>query len=84
MRKIKRGTLKTRSIEMKIRLRLMYGAVFLKLLYKWMLLEKVMLGNRPLFPALVVTLFLCSDKWTFASESLDELTVIRNTIVSRR
>jgi hypothetical protein len=78
MRKIKTGTLKTRSIEMKSRL--MYGAVFLKLLYKSML-EKVTRGNRPLFLALVVNLFLCYDKWTIASESVDELTGIRKCLV---
>jgi hypothetical protein len=51
MRKIKRGTLKTRSMEikMKIRLMYMYGAVFLNLLYK-SILQKVTQGNRPLFP----------------------------------
>ena len=76
MRNIKTGTLKTRSIEMKRRLMYMYGAVFLKLLYKSML-EKGTRGNRPLFPALVGNLFLCYDKWTIASESVDELTGIR-------
>jgi hypothetical protein len=76
MRKIKTGTLKTRSIEMKSSLMYMYGAVFLKLLYK-SILEKVTRGNRPLFPALVVNLFLWYDKWTIASESLDELIVLR-------
>ena len=62
---------------MKSSLMYMYGAVFLKLLYKSML-EKVTRGNRPLFPALVVNLYLCYDKWTIASESVDELTGIRN------
>jgi hypothetical protein len=76
MRKIKAGTLKTRSIEMKSRLMYMYGAVFLKLLYKSML-GKVTRSNRPLFTALVVNLFLCYYKWTIASESVDELTGIR-------
>lgn len=79
MRKIKTGTLKTRSIEMKMKSRLMYGVVFLKLLYKSML-EKVTRGNRPLFPDLAVNLFLCYDKWTIASESVDELTGIPNHI----
>jgi hypothetical protein len=54
----------------------MYGAVFLNLLYK-SILEKATQGNRPLFPEVVVNLFLCYDKWTIASESVDELTGIR-------
>jgi hypothetical protein len=61
---------------MKSRLMYMYGAVFLKLLYKSNL-EKVTQGNRPLFPTVIVNLFLCYDKWTNASESVDELTGIR-------
>lgn len=80
MSKIKSGTLKTRSMAMKMkmksRLMYMYGAVFLNLLYKSML-EKVTQGNRPLFPEVVVNLFLWYDKWTIASESVDELTGIR-------
>jgi hypothetical protein len=76
MRKIKRGTLKTRSREMKSRLMYMYGAVFLKWLYKCMM-ENVTRGNRPLFPEVVVNLFLWYDKWTIASESVDELIVLR-------
>jgi hypothetical protein len=54
----------------------MYGAVFLNLLYKSMM-EKVAQGNRPLFPEVVVNLFLWYDKWTIASESVDELIVLR-------
>ena len=77
MRQIKRGTLKTRSIKMKSSLRLMYGAVFLKLLYKSML-EKVTRCNRPLFPDFAFDLFLCYNKWSIASESVDELIVLRN------
>jgi hypothetical protein len=76
MTKMKTGTLKTRSIEMKSRLMYMYEAVFLKLLYKSML-EKVTQGNRPLFPEVVVNLFLWYYKWTIASESVDELIVLR-------
>lgn len=76
MRKIKRGTLKTRSMEMKSRLMYMYGAVFINLLYK-SILKKVTQGNRPLFPEVVVNLFLWYDKWTIASESVDELIVLR-------
>ncbi len=41
------------------------------------MLEKVTRGNRPLFLALVVNLFLCYNKWMIASESVDELTGIR-------
>ena len=80
MRKIKRGTFKTRSMEMKVmmksRLIYMYGAVFLNLLYK-SILKKVTQGNRPLFPEVVANLFLWYDKWTIASESVDELIVLR-------
>ena len=81
MRKIKRGTLKTRCMEMemkmKSRLMYMYGAVFLNLLYK-SILKKVTQGNHPLFPEVVVNLFLWYDKWTIASESVDELIVLHN------
>ena len=81
MRKIKRGTLKTRSMEMtmmmKSRLIYMYEAVFLNLLYK-IILKKVTQGNRPLFPEVVVNLFLWYDKWTITSESVDELIVLRS------
>jgi hypothetical protein len=87
MRKIKRGTLKTRSMEMKMkmmmksRLMYMYGAVFLNLLYK-IILKKVTQANRPLFPEVVATLFLWYDKWTIESESVDELIVLRNVFVT--
>jgi len=87
MRKIKTGNLKTRSMEMKSRLMYMYmymymyGAVFLNLLYKSMM-EKVAQGNRPLFPEVVVNLFLWYDKWTIASESVDELIVLRIFLAS--
>ena len=78
MSKMKIGTLKTRSIEMKSRLR--YWAVFTKLLYK-SILGKGMQGNRPLFPNFVVDRFLCYNKWTIASESVDELIGIRNNFL---
>jgi hypothetical protein len=55
MRKIKVGTLKTRSIKMKSRLR--YGAVFPKLLYKSIQVKGTH-SNRPLFPDVVVDLFI--------------------------
>jgi hypothetical protein len=81
MRKIKTGTLKTRSIEMKSSLMYMYGAVFLKLLYK-SIRGKGTQGNRPLFPDVVVDLFLWYNNWTIASESVDELTGIRTWFFS--
>jgi hypothetical protein len=79
MSKIKRGTLKTRSMGMKSRLMYMYGAVFLNLLYNRIQGKRTQ-GNRPLFPEVVVNLCLCYDKWTIASESVDELTGIRSLL----
>jgi hypothetical protein len=74
MGKMKIGTLRTMSIEMKRRLR--YWVVFIKLFYK-SILGKGTQGNRPLFPDFAVDLFLCYNKWTIASESVDELIGIR-------
>ena len=74
MNKMKTGTLRTRDIEMKRTLR--YWVVFIKLLYIG-ILAKGTKGNRPLFTDFTVDLFLCYNKWTIASESVDELIGIR-------
>jgi hypothetical protein len=59
--------------------RLKYWAAFTKLLYK-SIFEKGTHGNRicirPLFPDFAGVLFFCYNKWTIASESVDELTGI--------
>ena len=68
MGKMKIRTLRTRSIEMKRRLK--YWAAFTKLLYK-SILEKRTYGNRidiririrPLFPDFAVALFFCYNKY---------------------
>ena len=74
MSKMKIGAIKTRSIEMKSRS--MYWTIFPLLLYK-SILGKRKQGNRPLFPDFAVDLFFCYNKWSIASESVDELIVLR-------
>ena len=74
MDKIKIATFSTISIDSLKGL--MYWVAFLNLFYK-RTFGKETEGNRPLFHDIAGHLFFCYNKWTIASESVDELSGIR-------